>query len=136
VFAGHDGANTGFTFGDGGEGDAGGHDSGVEEGARELHGAAAVADDDGGDGGLAFGGGVAADVESGVGELLLEVGGVGPEAVDAVWLVFEDVECSDAGCCDRWRMRGGEEERTGAMVEVVDEIATAADVSAESSDGF
>ena len=101
MFAGHDGANTGFTFGDGGEGDAGGHDSGVEEGAGEVHGAAPVADDDGCDGGLAFWGGVAAYVEAGVGELLLEVRGVGPEAVDTVGLVFEDVEGGDAGGGDR-----------------------------------
>jgi hypothetical protein len=33
-------------------------------------------------------------------------------------------------------VRGGEEERASAMVEVVDEIAAAADVTAECSDGF
>ena len=97
MLAGHDGADAGFAFGDGGEGDAGGHDSGVEEGAGEVHGAAAVADDDGGDGGFALWGGVAAYVEAGVGELLLEVVGVVPEALDAVGLVFEDVEGGDAG---------------------------------------
>ena len=97
VFAGHDGADAGFALGDGGEGDAGGHDAGVEEGAGEVHGAAAVADDDGGDGGFAGGGGAAADVEAGVGELLLEVAGVVPEALDAFGLVFEDVEGGDAG---------------------------------------
>src|SRR5271156_3607194 len=76
VLAGHDGANAGFTVGDGGKGDAGGHDAGVEEGAGEVHGAAAVADDDWCDGGFAFWSGVAANVEAGVGELLLEVVGV------------------------------------------------------------
>jgi hypothetical protein len=55
VFAGHDGANASFAFGNGGEGDASGHDAGVEEGAAKVHGATAVADDDGGDGGLALG---------------------------------------------------------------------------------
>jgi len=33
-------------------------------------------------------------------------------------------------------MRGGEEEWASAMVEVVDEIAAAADVTAERADGF
>src|ERR1700744_170163 len=55
VFAGHDGANASFAFGNGGEGDASGHDAGVEEGAAKVHGATAVANDDGGDGGLALG---------------------------------------------------------------------------------
>ncbi len=58
---------------------------------------AAVADDDGSDGGFAGGCGVAADVEAGVGELLLEVVRVVPEALDAVGLVLEDVEGGDAG---------------------------------------
>src|SRR5260370_26070606 len=97
VFAGHDGADAGFAFGDGGEGDAGGHDSGVEEGAGEVHGASAITDDDRGDGGFALWGGVAAYVEAGVGELLLEVDGVVPETLDAIGLVFENVECGDAG---------------------------------------
>src|SRR5580704_14898967 len=97
MFAGHDGANAGFSLGDGGEGDAGGHNAGVEEGAGEVHGAAAVADDDGSYGGFAFWRGVAADVEAGVGELLLEVVGVVPEALDAVGFVFENVEGGDAG---------------------------------------
>ena len=136
VFAGHDGANTGFAFGDGGEGDAGGHDAGVEEGAGEVHGAAAIADEDGCDGSLAFGGSVAACVKAGACEFLLEVGGVGPKTLDAVGLVFEDVECGDAGGSDRWRVRGGEEEGAGAMVEIVDEVAAAAHVTAECSDGL
>ncbi len=104
VFAGHDGANAGFAFGDGGEGNAGGHDSGVEEGPGEVHGAAAVADDDGGDGGFAFWSGVAADVEAGVGELLFEVVGVVPEALDAVGFISRiskaamQVAATEGGC--------------------------------------
>ena len=100
VFAGHDGADAGFALGDGGKGDAGGHDSGVEKGAGEVHSATAVADDDGGDGGFALGCGVAAYVEAGVGELLLEVVGVVPKALDSVGFVFEDVERCNAGGCD------------------------------------
>src|SRR6266851_3612779 len=136
VFAGHDGADAGFAFGDGGEGDAGGHEAGVEEGAAEVHGLAAVADEDGGDGGLAGGGGAAAYVEAGVGELLLEVVGVRPEAFDAFGLGLEEIERRNARCRDRGWVRGGEEEGAGAVVEVVDEVAAAADVAAECSDGL
>jgi hypothetical protein len=136
VFAGHDGANAGFALGDGWEGYAGGHNACVEEGAGEVHGAAAVADDDGSDGGFTFGSCVAADVEACIGELLLEVGGVGPEAFDSFGLGLEDVEGGDACRGDRGWMRGGEEEGAGTVVEVVDEIATAADVATEGSDGF
>ena len=100
VFAGHDGANAGFTFGHGREGDSCGHDAGVKEGAGEVHGFAAVTDDDGGDGRFTPGRGAAAYVEAGVGELLFEVVGTVPEALDAVGLVFEDVEGGDAGGCD------------------------------------
>ena len=134
VLAGHDGANAGFALGDGRKGDAGGHDSGVEERAGEVHGATAVADDDGGDGGFALWGGVAAYVEASVGELLLEVEGVVPQALDAVGFGFEDVEGGDAGCGDRGWMRGGEEEGAGAVVEIVDEVAAAADIAAECAD--
>ena len=136
MFAGDDGADAGFAFGDGGEGYAGGHESGCEEGAGEVHREAAVADDDGGDGGFAGGSSASAYVEAGVGELLFEVMGVRPEAFDAVGLVFEDVERGDAGGGDGGWMRGGEEEGAGAVVEVVDEVAGAADVAAEGSDGF
>jgi len=100
VLAGHDGANTGFTFGDGGEGDAGGHDSGVEESAGKVHGSATVADDDGCDGSFTFWGGVAADVETGVGELLFEVVGVVPETLDTIGFAFQDVEGGYAGGSD------------------------------------
>jgi len=76
VLAGHDGADARFAFGDGGEGDSGGHETGVEESFAELHCLAAIADDDGRDGGFAFWGSVAAHIEARVGELLLEVFGV------------------------------------------------------------
>jgi len=136
VLAGHDGADAGFAFRDSGEGDAGGHEARFEEGAAEVHGGATVAEDDGGDGRFAGGGGAASGVEACGGELLLEVGGVGPEAGDALGLVFEEVEGGDAGGGDRGRVRGGEEEGASAVVEVVDEVAGAADVAAEGADGF
>ena len=136
VFAGHDGADAGFALGDGGEGDACGHDSCIEEGFAEVHGSAAVSDDDGSDGGFAGRSGAAAYVEAGVGELLLEVAGVRPETLDALGFLFEDGEGGDAGGRDRWRVRGGEEEGAGAVVEVVDEVAAATDVAAKGSDGL
>lgn len=136
VLAGHDGADAGFAFWDGGEGDAGGHDAGVEERAGEVHGEAAVADDDGRDGGFAGGGGFASGVKAGGGELLLEVAGVVPEALDAFGFVLENVKGGDAGGGDRGRMGGGEEEGAGAMVEVVDEVFGSADVAAERADGL
>ena len=88
------------------------------------------------DGGLAGRGGDAADIEAGVAEFALEVAGVGPEALDALGLGFENVEGGDAGGGDGGWMRGGEEEGAGAMVEVVNEIAGAADVAAETADGL
>ncbi len=136
MLAGHDGADAGFTLGNGGEGDAASHKAGVEEGFAEIHCLAAVADDDGRDRGFALGCGFAAYVETGVGELLLEVCGVGPEALDAFGFGLQEVEGCDAGGRDRGRMRGGEEKRTSAMIEVVDEVARAADVAAECSDGL
>src|SRR5271157_4234104 len=136
VFAGHDGADAGLAFGDGREGDSGGHDSGVEEGTRKIHSPAAVADDDGRDGRFAGRGGNAADVEAEAAEFGLEVAGVVPEALDALGLVFEKIEGRDAGGGDGRRMRGREEEGAGAMVEEVDEISRAADVAAQCADGL
>jgi hypothetical protein len=136
VLAGHDGANAGFALGNGWEGDAGGHETSVEESFAEVHRLASVTDDDRRDGRFALWGGFAADVETGVGELLLEVVSVGPEALDALRLGLENVEGCNAGSRDRWRVRGGEEEWPSAVIEIVDEIARAADVAAECSNSF
>ena len=100
MFAGHDGANAGFTFRDGWEGDAGCHDASFEERAGEVHRATTVTDDNRGDRGLALGRGVATDIKSGVGELLLEVGRVGPEAFNSLRFGLKDVEGGDAGGSD------------------------------------
>jgi len=102
VFAGHDGANAGLAFGNSRERDAGCHEASVEEGAGEVHGPAAVADDNRGDRGLALRCGVAANIEANIGELLLEVGRVGPETLDTLGFGLEDVEGGDAGGRDRW----------------------------------
>ena len=136
MLAGDDAADAGFAFGDGGEDDAGGHNPGFEEGAGEVHGETAVADDDGSDGGFAGGSGAASNVEAGVGELLFEVVGVRPEAFYALRFIFQDVEGCDAGGGDGGWVRGGEEEGASVVVEEVDEVAGAADIAAERSDGF
>ena len=136
VFAGEDGADASLAFGHGGEGDAGGHDALVEERAAELHRRAAFAHDDGRDGRLGGRRGDAADVEARALEFALEVAGVRPQPLDALRLLLQNVEGGDAGGRDRRRMRGGEEKRPGAVVEVVDQVAAAADVAAQRADGF
>ncbi len=64
-------------------------------------------------GGLALGCGVATNVEASIGELLFEVGSVGPEAFDSFGFGLEDVEGGDTCGCDRGWVRGGEEEWSG-----------------------
>lgn len=136
VFAGHDDADARLAFGDGWESDASSHQAMLEQRAREVHGLAAIAQDDGDDGRLGGRGRAAADVEAGVLKLLLEVGGVVPQALDAFGLVLEDVECCDTGGGDRWRVRRAEQEGACAMVEEVDEISRSADITAERADGL
>ena len=75
------------------------------------------------DGRLGGRGGDAADVEAQPVQLALEVVRVVPQPLDALRLLLQDVEGLNAGGRDRRRMRGGEEERAGAVVEVVDQIA-------------
>ena len=69
-------------------------------------------------------------------QFALEVARVVPEALDALRLLLQNVEGGDAGGRDRGRMRGGEQERPRAVVEVVDQVAAAADVAAQRADGF
>src|ERR1700722_16429813 len=130
VFAGHDGANTGFTFRDGWEGDASRHHSRLKERFAELHCAAAVANQNRRDWGLALWRRYTANIEAGIGKFLLEVRRVGPETVDAIGLIFKHVERRNTGRRDRRRMRGGEEKRASAMIKVIDQIAASADVAA------
>ena len=87
--------DAGLAFGNRGEGDAGGHHSGIEEGAGEVHGKAAVADEDRRDGRLAGWRGDSTDIEAEAAEFLLEVAGVFPEPLDAFGLVFENIEGAD-----------------------------------------
>ena len=102
----------------------------------KLHRRAALADDERRDRRFRCWCSNAADVESGALELALEVTRVGPEPLDALRLVLQDVEGGDAGGRDRRRMRRGEQERPRAVVEVVDQVADAADVAAQRADGF
>src|SRR5580698_1548692 len=136
MLAGHDGADTCFAFGNRGEGDAGGHQSLLEEGFREVHRQAAIAGDDWRDGSFAGGRGDSADIEAEPAEFRLEVAGVVPETVDALRLLLEEIEGGDAGCGNRWRMRGREEKRPGAVVEEVNEILRPAHVAAQRADGL
>ena len=136
MLAGHDGTDASLTFRDGRKRYARCHDSGIEESTGEIHSATAVANNDGSYWSFAFGSGVAAYVEAGVSELLFEVVGVVPETLDAIGLAFENVEGGDARCGDGGRMRRGEKEGTGSVIEIVDEIATPTDVAAQGADGL
>src|SRR5580704_4720710 len=136
VLAGEDEANTGLALRNGGERDARTHDTFVEQRARELHRCAAFAHDDGSDGCLGRGRVDAADVESGELELILKVARVGPEALDALRLLLQDVERRNAGGGHRRRMRRGEQERAGAVVKIIDQVVRATDIAAQRADGF
>src|SRR6185369_1149441 len=132
----HDGADTSLAFGDGWEGDAGSEHTVGEKLARELHRRLAVTDDDGRDGRLAGGCVLAADVEAQQAELLLEELSVLPELFHPLRFVLQDVEGGDAGSGNgRW-MRRRKEERTAAVIEEVDQVASSANVSAQRTDGL
>src|SRR5712692_648283 len=122
VRGGHDGADAGFAFGHGGEGDAGTHHAFLEQLAGEVHGELAVPNDDWRDGRLAGGGGAAADVEAEQAEFFFPEAGVRPELFDALWFVFKNIEGRDAGGRDRGRMRSRKQERPGAVIKEVDQV--------------
>ena len=69
-------------------------------------------------------------------QLALEVARVGPQALDALRLLLQDVECRDARGGDRRRMRRGEQERARAVIEVIDQVLRPADVAAQRADGL
>src|SRR5208337_1040373 len=73
----------------------------------------------------------AANIEAEVAQLFFPVAGVLPQFLHEFRLLFQHVECGDAGGGDGWRMRGREQEWTPAMVEKLDEIACAADIAAQ-----
>ena len=133
---GHDGAHPGFAFGDGGKRDAGAQHSLPKQLAREFHGAGAISKDDWGNGRFAGGRGFAADVEAQEAQLFFPEAGVFPKLVDTLGLLLENIKGGNAGGRDGGWMRGRKQEGPGAVVEVIDEVARAADVAAERADGF
>ena len=134
VRRGHDGADAGFAFRHGGECDAGAEHAFFEQLAGEVHGELAVADDDRRDRSFAGRSGAAADVEAEQAEFFFPEARVLPELFHALGLVFQNVEGRDAGGRHRRRMRRREQERPRAVIEKIDQIARAADVSAERAD--
>ena len=97
VRGGHDGADAGFAFWHRWECDAGAEHAFFEQFAGEVHGELAVTDDDGRDGRLAGGSGLAADIEAEQAQFFFPEAGVRPEVLDAFWFVFKNIEGRDAG---------------------------------------
>ena len=64
----------------------------------------------------------------------LEEARVLPQPIDQLRLLDEHVERGDAGGRDRGRVRRGEQEGPGAMVQKVDEVPASGDVAAEGAD--
>src|SRR6185437_1777977 len=71
-------------------------------------------------------------------EAALEKFCVAPEALDELFarVGIEELEGGLARGGDGWRMRRGEQERAAAMIEEVDEVARAANIAADGTDGF
>ena len=61
---------------------------------------------------------------------------VGPQMLDAFRFVLEHIERRQTSGCHRGRMRGREQKRPRAVVQIIDQIARPADVSAQDADGF
>src|SRR4029077_10876511 len=122
-----------LAFGDGGVTDGQRQETGIAQRLRELVGAGGVADHDGRDGRLALAG-----IEAELLEAALEELGVAPELLDEALarVGIEQGEGGLASCDDRGRMGGGKDERPGAMIEELDQLARTADVASERADGF
>ncbi len=80
-----------------GKRDAGRHHACLKQRAREIHGHASIADDDGRNRRLARRSGHAANVEPGPPKLCLEVARVLPQPLDAFRLLLQNVERRNAG---------------------------------------
>src|SRR5205085_9804597 len=59
-----------------------------------------------------------------------------PQTLDGLRLLLEYVERGDAGGGHRGRMRGREQERSGAVIEKIDERAAAGHVTPERANGL
>src|SRR6185437_6050389 len=132
----HDGAQACLAFRHRGKGDAGHEYAFLEQLAAEVHGQLAFADDNRRDRRFAGWRVAASNVEAEQAQLFLEETCIAPQLVDQLRLFFQDFEGSDAGGRDRRRMRGGEQERTSAVIEEVNQIFGTADVAAQRANGF
>ena len=134
MHGGHDGAHARLAFGDGGKCDARSEHSFFEKFAGEIHGQTSVADDDGCDRRFAGWSALASNVEAEQAQFFFPESRVLPELLHPLRLGFEDIESCDAGGGNRGRMRGRKQKRPRAVIKKVDEVARAADISAQSAD--
>src|ERR1051326_1238059 len=132
----HDGTDARLTFRGGGECNARRHQAFLEQFPRELHRQSPFADNDGGDRCFALGSVLSTDVEAEIAEFLLEEVRVVPKLLDEFRLLLQHVKCCDAGGGDRRWMRSREQERPAPVVEELDQVARAADVSPECPDSL
>jgi len=131
VRGGDDSSNAGFVLRDGREADSRGKHAFVEQFRGELVRAGGFAHDHRRDRGFADAG-----VEAGIGQAFLEISRVGPELLDPLRLVPEDVEGGETGGGNGGWMRGRKKKRTRAMVEELNQVFRAADVAAQNPDGL
>src|SRR5215467_1488915 len=134
--SGHDGPQASLAFGDRGISDPRREDPFFEQLAAELHGQAAFADDDGRDRRLTGWSVHAADVETEPAQLFLEEAGVLPEFFDPFRLLLQHIEGGNTGGGDGWWLSGREQEGPPAMVEKIDQVFRAADVTTHGADGL
>ena len=133
VRGGDDGAQPRLAFRHDRIADGQGEDAFVKKLARKVEGLGRFADDDGRDGRFALAG-----VEAELLQAALEKFRVAPQALDELCAGFgiEKLEGGLASGGDGGRMGSRKKEWSAAMIEKIDEIAGAADVSADGADGF
>ena len=128
---GHNGANARLFLRHGWKSNALSKHTLLEELVGKLHCQFPLADDDRSNGCFAGPG-----VESQAAQAVLEQARVLPQAFDQGGLLFQDLEGRQAGGGYRRRMRGGKKKGPGAVVQVLDQSAAPADVSAQSPHGL
>src|SRR5581483_11598824 len=104
--------------------------------AGEVHGEAAISNDDRGNRRFAGRRVDTTNVESQATQLFFPIASVFPKLLHALGLLLENVERGDAGGGNGWRMQGGKKERSGAVVEALDQVTRAAHITAQRSDGL
>src|SRR6202451_3159860 len=131
----HDGADAGFAFGDRRERDAGAEHTFFEEFAGEVHGEFAIAGEAGSDGSVTVRSSSAPDVEAEQAQFFFPEARILPELFHALRLILQNVERRNASCRHRRWMRCGKQKRARPVIKKINQIARAADVSAERADG-